>query len=113
MDKERIFKIGDIITFKEDVVLEKDISGKKVTIPKGNKIAIGADGLAHHLRDGYIQPFGYEIKLKGYNTDNIAEIIYNHLKFIYPLEEFFEDYDIDKQDFINEISWELSDKLGM
>ena len=40
------FKVGQILTSNEEVVVEKALSGEKVVIPKGNKIIIGADKLA-------------------------------------------------------------------
>ena len=57
------YKIGQILTSTEDVEIEKALSGEKVKIPKGNKIIIGADKFAHHIRNGFIQPLaeGFEI----------------------------------------------------
>lgn len=48
------YKIGQILISNQDVEVEKALSGEKVVIPKGNKIIIGADKLAHHLRTGMI-----------------------------------------------------------
>ena len=45
------YKVGQILTSKEDVEVEMALSGEKVIIPKGNKIIIGADNLAHHIRN--------------------------------------------------------------
>ena len=45
------YKIGQIITSNEDVEIEKVLSGEKVIIPKGNKIIIGADKFAHHIKN--------------------------------------------------------------
>ena len=47
------YKIGQILTSTEDVEIEKALSGEKVIIPKGNKVIIGADKLAHHIRIGF------------------------------------------------------------
>lgn len=44
--------------------------------PKGNKIIIGADNLAHHLRNGMIQPLGEDIEVKGYDPKGISEFIF-------------------------------------
>lgn len=52
------YKIGQILTSNRDTEVEKALSGEKVVIPKGNKIIIGADKLARHLRTGMIQPLG-------------------------------------------------------
>ena len=50
------YKIGQILTSTEEVEIEKALSGEKVKIPKDNKVIIGADKLAHHIRNGFIQP---------------------------------------------------------
>lgn len=50
------YKIGQILTSTEDVEVEKALSNEKVIIPKGNKVIIGADKLAHHIRNGMMQP---------------------------------------------------------
>ena len=60
------YKIGQILTSNQDVEVEKALSGEKVVIPKGNKIIIGADKLAHHLRTGMIQPLG-TAEVEGYD----------------------------------------------
>ena len=54
MSKKTTYKIGQILTSNCDVEVEKALSGDKVVIPKGNKIIIGADNLAHHLSNGMI-----------------------------------------------------------
>lgn len=45
------YKIGQILTSKFDTEVELALSGEKVKIPKGNKIIIGADKFAHHIKD--------------------------------------------------------------
>ena len=60
------YKIGQIITSNEDVEIEKVLSGEKVIIPKGNKIIIGADKFAHHIKTGMIQPLQNDSEVKGY-----------------------------------------------
>ena len=68
------YKIGRILTSNQDVEVEKALSGEKVVIPKGNKIIIGADKLAHHLRTGMIQPLG-TAEVEGYDSEGLAEYL--------------------------------------
>lgn len=55
MSEKKTYKIGQILTSNCEMEVEK-MFGEKVVIPKGNKVIIGADNLAHHLRNGMIQP---------------------------------------------------------
>lgn len=50
------YKIGQILTSKVDTEVELALSEEKVIIPKGNRIIIGGDKLAHHIRNDMIQP---------------------------------------------------------
>lgn len=105
------YKIGQILTSKEDVEIEKAISGEKVTIPKGNKVIIGADKLAHHIRNGYVQPLAEGSTVNGYDTNGIAEYLYIVLRNHLPIDEMMEDYEISKQDIIDEIECALDEIL--
>lgn len=105
------YKIGQILTSKEDVEVEKALSEEKVVIPKGNKIIIGADNLAHHIKTGMIQPLGENIEVKGYDASGIAEWIYTYLRCHLPLDEMLEDYDETKETLIEEIECAL-DEIG-
>lgn len=58
------YKVGQIITSTREVELETALSGKKVKVPTGNKVIIGADKLAHHIYNGMIQPISEEIEIK-------------------------------------------------
>lgn len=105
------YKIGQIITSNREWIAEKAISGEKVIIPKGNKIIIGADGLAHHIRNGMIQPLG-NATVKGYDTQGIAEYLTTRLKFHLPISEMLDDYDITKTEFQEELEYAL-DEIGL
>lgn len=106
------YKIGQILTSNRDVEVEKALSGEKVVIPKGNKIIIGADKLAHHIRDGMIQPLADGSEVEGYDDAGIAEYIFICLKAHLPVEEWMEEYEISKNDIIEEIECAL-DEIGM
>ena len=106
------YKIGQILTSSRDVEVEKALSGEKVVIPKGNKIIIGADKLAHHIRDGMIQPLADDSKVDGYDSTGLAEYIFTCLKTHLPIDEWIEDYEISENEIIEEIECAL-DEIGM
>ena len=106
------YKVGQILTSNTEVVVEKALSGDKVTIPKGNKIIIGADKLAHHIRDGMIQPLADGSEVKGYDSSGLAEYIYICMKAHLPITEWMEDYEISKNEIVEEIEGAL-DEIGM
>lgn len=102
------YKIGQILTSNCDVEVEKAFGGK-VIIPKGSKIIIGADKFAHHLKNGMIQPLHKDIIVDGYDAEGMAEYLTKKLCATLPLEEMFEGYGIEKEEFEEEISSFLDD----
>lgn len=105
------YKIGQILTSKQDVELELELSNKKVKIPKGNKIIIGADKFAHHIRDGMIQPLQKGATVEGYDTTGIAEYLYIMLRNHLPIDEMMENYEVTKQNIVDEIECALDEIL--
>ena len=103
------YKIGQILTSNQDVEVEKALSGEKVVVPKGNKIIIGADGFARHIRNGMMQPLPEDAEVKGYDTQGLAEYLYISLRNHFEIDEMLEGYDCTKQEFISEIEYYLSD----
>lgn len=103
------YKIGQILTSSQEVEVEKALSGEKVIIPKGNKIIIGADHLAHHIKNGMIQPLSKNITVKGYDANGMAEYLFTYLSFHFPLDEMLENYDDTKDRFIEEIESGLNE----
>lgn len=103
------YKIGQILTSKEDVVVEMALSEEKVIIPKGNEVIIGADNLAHHLRDGSIQPLAKSDSVEGYDAEGLAKYLIRVLKSHFPIDDMFEDYDIDIDNLQKEIEYALDD----
>lgn len=106
-----IYKIGQILTSKADVEVEMALSGEKKVIPKGNKIIIGADKFAHHIRNGMIQPLGEDAEVKGYDAEGLAEYLYIWLKNHFPIDEMLENYDEEKEKFVAELECAL-DEIG-
>lgn len=93
------YSIGQILTLKEETVIEKSLSGNKVTISKGNQIIIGVDNLAHHIRNGYVQPLPKDSEVNGYSTEGLAEWIYIYMRNHLPLDEMLESYDESRDSF--------------
>lgn len=79
------YKIGQILTSTEDVEIEKALSGEKVKIPKGNKIIIGADKFAHHIRNGFIQPLAEGLTVEGMTLLVSQNIFILYLEITYLL----------------------------
>lgn len=104
-----VVKIGQIIESKVETKVEKALSGEVVTIPKGNKVIIGADGFAHHLKDGMIQPLGEDMEIKGYDAAGIAKYLYDRLGNCFAIDEMLENYDLSESDFVEEIEYCLDD----
>lgn len=106
------YKIGQILTISENVEMKKALSDKPEIVKKGTEIIIGADGLAHHIFSGNIQPISKDSVIKGYDSEGIAAYITKILSRKFPLDEMLEDYDINKSDFRDEIEY-LLDEIGM
>lgn len=103
------YKIGQILTSTEDVEVEKALSDEKVIIPKGNKVIIGADKLAHHIKNGMMQPLAEDSEVKGYDAHGISEYLYTHLRNRFEIDEMLESYDNTKEKFIEEIEYALEE----
>lgn len=96
------YKIGQILTSNTAVEIEKALSGEKIIIPKGNKVIIGADNLAHHIWTGMIQSLG-GASVEGYDCEGLAEFLYLWLRSHLPLSDMLEDYDISPDEFKREL----------
>ena len=103
------YKIGQILTSKEAVEVEKALSGKKFIVPNGNKIIIGADKFAHHIRNGMIQPLQEGSEVKGYDASGIAEYLYIYLRNHFEIDDMLENYDDTKERFMEEIEYALEE----
>ena len=76
------YKIGQILTSKEDVEVEIALSGKKEIVPKGNKVVIGADGFAPRwtFKDIF-ENDSLNVELINKKTNEIDEEIINERLF--------------------------------
>lgn len=103
------YKVGQILTLQKDVEVERCLGGEKMVIPKGNKIIIGQDKLAHHIKTEMVQPLGDDAEVKGYDADGLAEYIFMDLKSFFPIREWMEGYEIKEKEIINEIKYALEE----
>lgn len=108
---KNIFKIGQEIEMTDDFEL-KSILGRTTEVKKGDRAYFDSNGFIHYITGnarGMIQPA--EAEIKGFDVYNIAKMVYNHISKQYPIDDFLEDEDIEKTDFIEEIESALSDIL--
>lgn len=92
------YKIGEILTSEKEVTVEMALSGDKVVLPKGNKVIIGADGLAHHIKTGAIQPLADGTELKGYDREGLAEYIFGYMCTCLPMFDIEDEFDLTDED---------------
>ena len=59
-----------------------------------------------------IQPLPEGAEIEGYSTVGISEWLYSWLRRSIPLKDMLEDYEVSKDDFLNEIQTAL-EELGM
>lgn len=105
------FSIGDIFEVTQIYNGKSVLSNEEVTIPKGEKIIIGADKLGHHISSGMISPIGEASTVEGYNAEEIAKYIClflrSHLAF--DLGEMLEGYDFTMNELADEIQYALEE----
>lgn len=103
------YKIGQILISKVDTEIEYELSGETVVIPKGNRVIIGADKLAHHFKNHVIQPLQKDAEVDGYDCKGIAEYLYMHMRNHFEIDVMLEDYDDSKERFVEELEHALDD----
>lgn len=105
------FRIGDVFEVTEDYKAKLVLSDEEETIPKGEKVIIGADKLAHHIGSGMISPIGEDSTVEGHNAEGIAKYIClflrSHLAF--DLDEMLDEYDHTINDLADEIQYALEE----
>lgn len=106
-------KIGQEVEITQDFEIEAELSGKKVLVKKGDRGFVDSRGRIHYTSGNAIGKIQLlkDSEVKGYDTENIAEMIFNRLKRVFDIDEFLDDYDISKDDFINEVDDVLMDIL--
>lgn len=111
--EESTYKIGEGISFSKDFEIELPISGNKLQVKPGDKGYIDSRSNVHYTSGqarGKIQHLS-EIKVNGYDYENIARMIFKRVKNQFGLDEFLEGYEISEKDFTEEIEELLSDIL--
>ena len=102
--KDKVLKIGQEVEITEDFKLESCLGTKVLEVKKGDRAYIDGNGFMHYTTGkarGMIQKSDAEIK--GFDYENISKIIYSRLNNSYNLDEFLDDYDMDKSEFTEEI----------
>lgn len=106
-------KIGQEVVVENDFKINTIVSDKVITIKKGDRGFLDSKGCLHLINGegkGKIIK-AKNIKLKGYDYENIAIFIYHRLNSLYGLGMMLEENEIDEDEFIEEIEDVLSDIL--
>lgn len=83
----------------------------KILVKKGDKGFVDSNGFVHYETGnarGKMQKFK-DIELEGYDTENIAKLILDELKWKFNFGEFLEDYDCEEKNVVDEIDCVLSE----
>lgn len=104
-------EIGQQITIKEP--FEIKYMGREVQVKKGDMAFIDSSKVIHYttgLAAGAVQFIKDDIKLNGYDHENIVSMIMSKLEY-FELEAILEDYGIDHEDFSERITEVLFEVL--
>lgn len=86
------YKYGELMISKQPSEVET-VFGYKITIPAGNKVVIGFDGLAHHIKTGCIQVLPKNTVIEGFSSVGIVEALYLNLRQRLPIDEMLAAYE--------------------
>lgn len=108
------YNVGQILTLSDDMEVGGEISGDKAMLKKGTRGWVGASKKPPmlHLQNGKILLLDKDTVIGGFSVTGLAEWIYNKLLFYFPLQDFFEDYDIEKSEFLESVA-EALEELDM
>jgi len=102
-------RIGQKMEFTDDFTVGTLFHGEEV-IKKGTVLYVGADGF-FHIENGKMLRMDDDFEVNGFDPDGMADYIYKIISREFPLDDMFDDYDVDQQEFKEEISFAL-DELG-
>lgn len=106
-------KIGQKIVVQENYEIETCITNTKLQVKKGDVGFIDSHGLIHYLSGqarGKIHNIA-DVEVKGYDIENISELIFRQLKSDFHINDMLEDYEIDIREFKDSIEDILSEIL--
>lgn len=106
-------KIGQKLVVQENYEISTCISNTNLQVKKGDVGFIDANGMIHYLSGqarGKIHNIA-DVEVKGYDIENIAELIFRQLKSDFHINDILEDYDIDVREFKDSIEDILSEIL--
>lgn len=100
------FKIGQEVVVDENFTIQSVITSKTMEVKMGDKGIIDSEGNLHLKTGnakGKIIPYTEKENLKGYDIQNIAQMIFKRLNDEFHLADIIYAYDIEKEDFIDAI----------
>lgn len=111
LDKYMKMKIGQEVIISEDFEIVGFFSEDTISVKKGDKGYIDSNKFIHYETGnarGKMHRFS-DAELDGYDTENIAKLIFEQIKWKFALGEFLEDYDIEGESIVEEINYILDE----
>ena len=107
--------IGEMVRLNKDISCTAILSDTEVAIKKGTEMFVTA-GPPHFFKtfsgkEIEIDPNHTEVT-SGFSVNGIAEWLYRHLAYEFPIKDMLEDNDLDKEEFKRCIADAL-EELGM
>jgi len=99
------YGIGQILTLTKDIETTTLITETKKTVKKGTEFYVMADKrspMAMQL-NGKITLLPKDAEIEGFSAKGISKWLYMWLRNALPIDEMMEDYDIEKDYFIEKI----------
>ena len=108
------YNIGQMLQLTKDIELKGEISESSKIKKKGTKLFVSAERDLPSMiyLDGDIQLLDKNTEIEGFSVNGIAEWLYICLRNKFELDDFLDDYEIDKEDFKEAIADSL-EELGM
>jgi hypothetical protein len=108
------YNIGQMLELNQDVEAETLITKTKKIRKKGTKLFVTASKkpvMAAYL-NGDMEVLDPSTIIEGFSVNGISEWLYIWLRNKYPLEEWLDDYEIERDEFKEELADAL-EELGM
>lgn len=102
-------KIGEEIIINQEFDIQGCFSDDLIQVKKGDKGYIDSNGFVHYITGkarGKIQKIA-NVEMKGYDTENIAKLIFDRIKTEYGIKEYL--YAYDEKYIIEDINYILSE----
>lgn len=99
------YKIGQEVEIISDYEISDYLTNNKIQVKNGDKGFIDSKGNIHYTTGaarGKIH-FVPNAGIEGYDIENITDLIYTRIKNQFNIKEYLDDYEIEVEDFKNEI----------